>query len=86
MGAAVYVTWQLFRMLDVYKRRTYEWQTAVAVTCALLNNIKSGRENTMALDEARGEREYLFGRLLGIAAVSYTHLHERACGARWVAT
>lgn len=47
--------------------QTYEWQTAVAVTCALLNNIKSGRENTMALDEARGEREYLYGRLLGIA-------------------
>jgi len=52
-----------------------EWDKALTIACALYRKYKQGKEDfTMALDETRNTRDYLFGRLLAIADV----MEERA--------
>lgn len=59
----------------------WEWERTLSVACALYhcysirnsNNVIN-KENSMALDETRTDRDYLYGRLLAIAE----HLEEKA--------
>lgn len=48
----------------------WQWEKTLSIACALYRKYREGKEEyTMALDEARTERDYLYGRLLAIADV-----------------
>lgn len=44
-----------------------EWQKALSIACALYRNLHQEEGFTMALDESRRTRDYLYGRLLALA-------------------
>jgi CRISPR-associated protein Csd1 len=53
----------------------WQWEKTLSIACALYRKYREGKEDfTMALDEARTERDYLYGRLLAVADV----LEERS--------
>lgn len=48
---------------------TGDWQRTLNIACSLINKLYEKEELNMALDEERNDRDYLFGRLLGVAEV-----------------
>jgi CRISPR-associated protein Csd1 len=52
-----------------------EWNKALSIACAVYKKFKEKKENySMALDETRNTRDYLYGRLLALA----DHIEESA--------
>ncbi|HAD82272.1 MAG: type I-C CRISPR-associated protein Cas8c/Csd1 [Candidatus Edwardsbacteria bacterium RIFOXYD12_FULL_50_11] len=47
--------------------KSWEWEKALGITCALYKQFHKERGYTMALDTERKTRDYLFGRLLAAA-------------------
>jgi len=53
----------------------WQWNKTLSIACALFRKFREGKEKfQMSLDESRNSRDYLYGRLLGVADV----LEERA--------
>lgn len=46
---------------------TWEWQRALSIACAMYRKSREKEEFSVALDENRKTRDYLFGRLLALA-------------------
>jgi len=47
--------------------KEWEWNKTLGIACALYKKLNEKEEYTMALDENRKTRDYLYGRLLAIA-------------------
>jgi CRISPR-associated protein Csd1 len=45
----------------------WEWRKTLGIACALFRKLNEKEEYSMALDESRKTRDYLFGRLLALA-------------------
>lgn len=48
------------------RNRESDWHKGLAVTCALYKKFNEEEQYTMALDESRNTRDYLFGRVLAV--------------------
>ncbi len=55
------------------------WLKILKTACSLIrkNLIEKGEECTMALDETRTDRDYLFGRLLAVAEVAEHYTYDK---------
>jgi len=47
--------------------KEWEWNKALSIACALFRKLKEKEGHSMALDESRKTRDYLYGRLLALA-------------------
>ncbi len=45
----------------------WEWNKTLSIACALFRKLKEKEDHSMALDESRKTRDYLYGRLLALA-------------------
>lgn len=54
--------------------KTYHWEKALGIACALFKYQNKERRYSMALERDRKSRDYLYGRLLALAE----HLEDRA--------
>ncbi|MBA3013957.1 MAG: type I-C CRISPR-associated protein Cas8c/Csd1 [Proteobacteria bacterium] len=52
----------------------WQWEKALGIACALYKKLNEKEEYSMALDQERNSRDYLYGRLLALAE----HLEGRA--------
>ncbi|GFZ88627.1 type I-C CRISPR-associated protein Cas8c/Csd1 [Compostibacillus humi] len=52
-----------------FKGLKESWNNVLNIACALINKLYEGEEYSVALQEDNTSRDYLFGRLLGVAEV-----------------
>jgi CRISPR-associated protein Csd1 len=55
------------RVINRVGHEPWEWERNLGIACGLIKGFEAERNYSMALEENRRERDYLFGRLLAIA-------------------
>jgi CRISPR-associated protein Csd1 len=55
------------RVINRVGQEPWEWERSLGIACGLIKGFEAERNYSMALEESRRERDYLFGRLLAIA-------------------
>lgn len=65
----VYTIFERVKNPESFKNTTESWKDTVNIACALINKMYEKEGLDVALDKDNKSRDYLFGRLLGIAEV-----------------
>jgi CRISPR-associated protein Csd1 len=55
------------RTINRVGQEPWDWERCLGIACGLIKGFETERNYSMALEENRRERDYLFGRLLAIA-------------------